>query len=170
MIKRTCVVLIGMLCAFNANAAGVNVKDIYFGGGLGLNSLSTFELSDGLGYQFFAGYDLPVKMGKGTLSIEAGYMDSGDVEFLTVPALPPFFAGGTIEVKFKGLWGNAVYSLPLKNNLSLLGRVGLDIGDDDGIMIGAGMGFQLDKKMEIRAEYVIRDIINSLQLNVIMRM
>lgn len=136
---------------------------IYFGAGLGFNSLSGIDLSDGMGYQFFAGYDLPVKMGKGKLSIEAGYMDTGNMEFAN-------FFGIPIEAKAKGLWGTAVYSLPLQKSLSLIARAGLDIGDDDGLIIGAGLGFKLSPKMELRGEYVIRDNVDSLQVNFVMRM
>lgn len=152
-----------MLLTGYAHAA--NKDDIYFGGGLGLNSLSGIDFSDGLGFQIFAGYDLPVKMGKGKLSLEAGYMDSGDIEFGAIP-----FFGTPLEVRFKGLWGNAVFSLPLQGKMSLLARAGLDIGDDDGLMIGAGLGFKINNKMEIRGEYVMRDFVDSLQLNFVMRM
>ena len=138
---------------------------LYLGGGLGLNSLSGIDFSDGVGYQLFAGYDLPVKMGKGKLSIEAGYMDSGDIEF----GANPFF-GTPLEARFKGLWGTAVFSLPIQAKLNVIARAGLDIGDDDGLMIGAGLGFKLNPKMELRGEYVIRDFVDSLQINLVMRM
>lgn len=150
-----------MLLTGYAHAA--NKDDLYIGGGLGLNSLSGIDFSDGLGFQIFAGYDLPVKMGKGKLSLEAGYMDSGDIEFGT-------FFGTPFEVRFKGLWGNAVFSLPLQDKLSLLARAGLDIGDDDGLMIGAGLGVKINNKMEVRGEYVIRDHVDSLQVNLVVRM
>ena len=145
----------------------VNSDKLYVGGGLGFNSLSAIDFSDGLGYQLFGGYTLPVKMGKGKLSLEVGYMDSGDME---VGAIPTFFGPVVIEDKAAGLWGNAVYSLPLQDKLNLLARLGLDIGDDDGLMFGAGVGFKLSSKMEVRGEYVIRDTIDSLQVNFVMKM
>ncbi|MDT8451150.1 MAG: hypothetical protein RQ936_00225 [Gammaproteobacteria bacterium] len=77
-MKKLTILFMVMLLTGYAHAA--NKDDIYFGGGLGLNSLSGIDFSDGLGFQIFAGYDLPVKMGKGKLSLEAGYMDTGNME------------------------------------------------------------------------------------------
>lgn len=137
--------------------------NFYLGGGLGLNSVDSLAFSDGVGYQVFAGFDLPVQMGKGKLSIEAGYMDSGDIDY--------GFSWWTKPViRAKGLWGTAVFSFPVQSKLNVLARAGLDVGDDDGLMIGAGLGFKLNNTMEIRGEYVIRDIVNSLQFNFVMRM
>ncbi|MDH5711993.1 MAG: porin family protein, partial [Gammaproteobacteria bacterium] len=120
-----------------------------------------------IGFQIFGGYDLPVKMGNGTLSVEAGYMDTGDMDGnVTLP----FFGSVPATASASGLWGNAVYTLPLQDKLDLLLRAGLDIGDDDGVMFGAGLGFDLNAKMQLRGEYVIRDTIDSLQLNFVMRM
>jgi len=54
--------------------------------------------------------------------------------------------------------------------LNVVARAGLDIGDDDGFMFGAGLGFNLNPKMELRGEYVMRDTVDSLQVNFVMRM
>lgn len=162
-MKKLSFIFFAMLVTGYSHAAGNN--KLYLGGGLGLNSVGSLAFGDGLGYQIFAGFDLPVKMGRGKLSIEAGYMDSGDIEFGTVP-----FLGTPLEVRFKGLWGNAVYSLPLQDRLNLILRGGLDIGDDDGLMIGAGLGLKINNKMELRGEYVMRDIVDSLQVNFVIKM
>ena len=170
-MRKLTVLVMAMLLTGYVQAA--NKNDIYFGGGLGLNSLSGIDFSDGMGFQFFAGYDLPVKMGKGKLSLEAGYMDTGKME-QSVTTVSPVFPFPVItvtgEAKATGLWGNAVFSLPLQDKLNLVLRAGLDIGDDDGIMIGGGLGFKLNSKMEVRGEYVIRDHVDSLQVNFVMRM
>jgi len=47
----------------------------------------------------------------------------------------------------------------------LPGRLGLGIGDDDGLMYGVGPGHDLTEKVAIRGEYVLRDEVDSLQLN-----
>ena len=169
-MKKSGVVLIALLSAFNVNAAdgskvSVDTKNIYFGGGLGLNSMSGFD--SGMGFQFFGGYEFPVKMGKGSLSVEVGYMDTGDME-TTVNI--PFVGSYTVDASASGLWTNAVFSLPLQDKLNLVARAGLDFGDDDGFMIGAGIGFELNAKMELRGEYVIRDNINSIQANFVVKM
>ena len=160
-MKKFSFIFIAMLMTGYSHAA--NVDKLYIGGGLGFNSLSGIDFSDGMGFQIFGGYDLPVKMGKGKLSIEAGYMDSGDMEVGNI-------FGFVVETKATGLWGNAVFSLPLQAKMNLIARAGLDIGDDDGFMLGAGLGFELNPKTELRAEYVIRNTIDSLQVNFVMRM
>ena len=63
-MKKLSFVLIAM-CIAGYSHAEVDSEKLYFGGGLGLNSLSGIDFSDGLGYQLFGGYTLPVKMGKG---------------------------------------------------------------------------------------------------------
>lgn len=175
MMKKLILIVSALLFTSNSYAA-VDAKKIYFGGGLGFNSLSGLDLSDGKGFQILAGYDLPVKMGKGMLSVEVGYMDTGNMEFsqtITTPAIPPFFPATSFtvtgEAKAKGFWGNAVYKLPLQDKMNLLLRAGLDVGDDDGFMFGGGLGFQVNRQIEVRGEYVIREEVDSLQFNVIFR-
>lgn len=161
-MKKLSLAFITMLFACNGYAADdskavIDAKKIYFGGGLGLNSLSGIDFSDATGFQVFAGYELPVEVGNGTLSVEVGYMDSGNFD-------------GPGNRKAKGVWANAVVSLPVQNKLSVIGRAGLDFGDDDGLMLGGGLGLQMNEKMEIRAEYVIRDNVDSLQFNLVVRL
>lgn len=169
MIKKSGFILVALLQAFNVSAAddsksAIDSKKIYFGGGLGLNSLSGIDINDGLGLQFFAGYQLPVEMTVASLSLEVGYMDSGNMD-----AKRNIFGTFSGEAKANGLWANAVFDFPLKDKLSVLARAGLDLGDDDGLMLGGGLGFQLSEKMDVRAEYVIRDHVDSLQFNLVIR-
>ncbi len=165
-MKKLSLVFVILLCVFNSHAeegskSVIDAKSIYFGGGLGLNSLSGLELNDGLGYQVFAGYVLPVKM-EAALSVEVGYMDSGDVD--------ANIRGRNVDVDAQGVWSTAVISFPLKDKFSVLARAGLDFGDDDGFMFGGGVGYQVSKKLDMRGEYVVRDNIDSLQFNVVIRL
>lgn len=146
--------------AENKKPATLDTKQLYFGGGLSMNDIGFGD--DAVGFQIFAGLPIPVDMGKAKLNGEVGYMDSGDFDV----NLGPF---GTVSESASGLWANAVVDVPLQNNISLIGRAGLDFGDDDGIMIGGGLGFHTSNKLEIRVEYVIRDNIDSLQANVVIR-
>jgi hypothetical protein len=132
----------------------IKKERIYLGAGVGVNSLS--GSSNSLGLQLFGGYIIPANLGDNRLSVEVGYMDTGN-----------FGNGGGSA---KGLWTAAVFDMPLKNDLSLLGRAGLDLGDDDGVMLGVGFGLKLNQKVRLRAEYVIRDNIDSLQLNAVLRL
>lgn len=135
--------------------------DLYGGAGLSSNSADGFD-DNATGFQFFIGYDLKgVKLGTGRVAVEAGYMDSGDFEVCN-----PFYClSGSAE----GLWGTGVVFLPVANQLDFIGRLGLDIGDDDGVMFGVGLGYAIDAKLQLRGEYVIRDNIDSLQANLAVR-
>lgn len=125
---------------------------IYFGGGVSANSWGS---EDEIGWQVFGGYDTGVRVGQAELAVEAGYMRAGDV--------------GRFDRKVDGIWATGVATLDIGPQWTALGRFGLDFGDDDGFMIGAGVGYALNAKAELRGEFVIRDNIDSLQLNYVYR-
>jgi len=101
-MKKLSFIFIAMLVTGYSHAVGSD--KIYFGGGLVFNSLSGIDLSDGMGFQFFGGYDLPVKMGKGKLSLVVCYMDSCYMEFGSI-------FGILVAVKATGLWGSSLFGL-----------------------------------------------------------
>jgi hypothetical protein len=142
------------LASGSAAAQGFDQRNLYVGGGLSFNSLSGFD--DAVGFQIFAGYLFtPVGVGQISLAAEAGWMTSGD-----------FSAPGQPDVSADGLWVNGVVGYPMTARFQFLGRAGMDFGDDDGLMFGIGLGYGLTSELELRAEYVVRDNINSTQVNV----
>lgn len=123
--------------------AGVANNDIDFG----------WWDEDATGFQVFGAYRLSnvnVMQGVGA-SIEAGYMDYG----FDWPG-----ADG-------GVWATFVVDGPISNSVGWLARAGFDFGDDDGLMVGAGLGFPVNNRTSLRLEYVVRDNIDSLQFNVV---
>jgi len=158
-MKRIIFVLSLLVAASSVHAQGIDAKKIYFGAGVGLNDASGFDSA--IGFQVFAGLPLAVDLGKANLAVEVGYMDTGNMDFKAGP-----FSG---SAKANGLWSTAVFSLPLQTSLDLVGRIGYDFGDDDGLMIGGGIGMSLANNMDLRFEYVIRDNIDSLQANLVIR-
>lgn len=154
-MKKLSILIISMLFVFQAHAQGFDSKQIFLGGGLSTNDIDFGD--DATGFQIFAGMPLPVNMGSAKLSAEVGYMDSGDFD-------GPF-GFGSFDVK--GIWTTAVIEFPISNNIDLIGRAGLDFGDDDGLMIGGGIGIPVSNKIDIRVEYVIRDNMDSLQANIV---
>ena len=126
-------------------------KKFSIGAGLSSNSISG-PVSDELGYQFFGAYNLSqVNLMKGVnSSVEFGYMDYG-------------FSGSDSS----GIWATYVVDGNIGGNWGWLGRLGLDFGDDNGLMLGVGVGYSVNSKMDLRGEYVIRDEIDSLQFNII---
>lgn len=132
-----------------APAQGFDRNNLYIGGGISLNSASGVD--DEMGLQVFVGYELdmadldPIK-----LAVEVGYMDIDDYNV-------------------SGLWVTGVATYALDAQFRLLGRLGFDFGDDDGLMVGAGLGYAFNRQVEVRGEYVVRDNIDSLQANVVYR-
>src|SRR5690625_6666671 len=113
-----------------ANAQGFDASNVYAGGGIGFNSLSGFD--DATGFQFFGGYKLDmVNLDPVGLSVEAGYMTTGDFKY---EECLPFFGCDSYSLSANGIWATAVFDCALTRELSALGRVGLDFGDDDGLM------------------------------------
>jgi hypothetical protein len=132
----------------NAEGSGINANNFYLGGGLGFNSGAT-------GFQFFGGYDFDFIINEDiSTAVELGYMDSGDFDN---------------DQDFKGLWVAAVESVPLSSKVDMLVRLGVDFGDDDGILFGAGLQYKFNTKAAFRVEHVVRDHIDSLQANVLFK-
>ena len=144
-----------VLAADQASKPLLNKSDVAIGAGIANNEIDLPAIfggdQDEIGFQFFAGIDLKkVNLMEGVnTSIEFGYMDYG------------FDGGGNSG----GLWATGVVDGGISGSLGWLGRVGFDFGDDDGFMFGAGLSLDLNAKTELRGEYVIRDNIDSLQLN-----
>jgi len=125
-----------------------------FSVGWGLSNNSASGLSDEIGFQFFGAYDLnQINLMEGVKSsVEFGFMDYG------------FKRNST------GIWGTYVIAGSLGNNFGWLARLGVDVGDDSGLMIGVGAGYDFARDMEGRIEYVVRDEIDSLQFNFLYRL
>lgn len=107
-----------------------------------------------------------IDLGPVQLAVEVGYFNSGKFsETVDLGILGRYKA----EADAKGVWATAVGSYPLSPEFSLIGRLGIDFGDDDGLMLGAGVGYAVSQQIEVRGEYVIRDNIDSLQANIVYR-
>lgn len=161
-MKKTAVfasVILGAGMATSASAQNLEFDpgNFYAGGGLSINSLSGWD--DAVGPNLFVGYNMGEIFGveKLDLMIEAGYMDTGDFERNT------FF--GTVEDNIAGVWTTGVVRYNLNDMWSFFGRLGLDLGDDDGVMIGGGAEFHLSEPFAIRGELVERDNVSSIQAN-----
>jgi hypothetical protein len=144
------------------NESGVTLKhnNFYLGGGLGFNSLPGF--GNAVGAQLLAGYEFDARIIGGiSTGIELGLMDSGDFDRFNGP--------GTVDGA-SGVWLNVVESVSMNSKFDMLVRAGLDMGDDDGLMVGAGIGYKFNNRTSWRTEYVVRDHIDSFQFNIIFRL
>jgi len=147
--------------AAQGSSVTINTSSFYLGGGLGFNS---WQGARSTGFQFLGGYEFAGKLnGDISSAIELGYMDSGTFEFKRLDN----GSTSSTDQKAKGMWLNYVGSYPIGNRVEGLWRLGLDFGDDDGIMAGAGMGYNFNRNWSLRSEYVIREAIDSFQFNLL---
>lgn len=118
------------------------------GAGISDNEINNPD-EDDTGFQFFAAYDLTqINLMEGVnSSVEFGFMDFG------------FPRDDT------GIWGSYVVDGSISGQFGWLAQVGLDIGDDSGLLVGAGLKYAINEKTDLRAEYVVRDEVDSLQFN-----
>jgi len=150
-IRAAAIGLIGMALSSVALAQGFDTSKLFFGAGLSSNDVSGSDSATG--YQIFGGYGFGEVTPKVFIDAEIGYMDTGNMSR----------RGG--DVKAKGLWASGVGRLMVAQNVELIGRLGLDFGDDDGLLAGIGAGLLLGKNFKLRLEYVQRDNVNSVQFN-----
>ena len=152
-------IVLGVLMIGNSHAESAGKDGFYFGGGATFNSVANAGNSTGL--QVFAGYDLDVLINNDIrMAFEVGYMDTGDFDL---------FGGGRIKGA-DGVWVAAPFRFAISNKAEALMRVGVDFGDDDGALVGAGFGYNFNRQVSLRSEYVVRDNVNSLQFNLLFRL
>ena len=154
-IRVMVLALVAMLFSSAAAGQGFDLRRLFFGAGVSQNKVS--GLDNGTGFQVFGGYNFPAIARNLYVDAEAGYMDTGKFK-RTAP---------TLETKAKGLWGSGVARYMVAPQWELLGRLGYDFGDDDGVMVGVGGGYIVNKNLKLRLEYVMRDTVDSLQFNVV---
>jgi len=145
------IALIGMALSSVAVAQGLDTRKLFFGAGVSSNDTSGSD--NATGWQIFGGYGFGEVTPKVFIDAEVGYMDTGNMTR----------RGG--NVKANGLWANGVGRLMLAPSIELIGRLGMDFGDDDGLMAGIGVGFLLTRSLKLRLEFVQRDNVDSVQLN-----
>jgi len=152
-IRAAAIGLIGMALSSVALAQGFDTNKLFFGAGVSSNDVSGSDSATG--FQIFGGYGFGEVTRNVFIDAEVGYMDTGNMSR----------PGG--NVKAKGLWASGVGRLMVAPSVELIGRLGFDFGDDDGLMAGIGAGVLLSKNFKLRLEYVQRDNVNSVQFNIV---
>jgi hypothetical protein len=140
----------------------IQTSNFYVGGGFGFNSYGGGRST---GIQFLGGYEFDFKLnGDISTAIELGYMETGKFDYKDLNN------GGTSSVNNQeadGVWLNVVETFPIGNKVEGIVRLGLDFGDDDGIMAGPGLGYNFNRQWSLRTEYVVREAVNSFQFNLL---
>ena len=141
-----------LLAVSGSIAVSAQAQGVYMGGSVGASrydgSVPGATLTDrsSAGIKLYGGYAFTPN-----ISLEAGYVNLGK------------FKGSAADVKADGVFVDAVGTLPLGNNFSVLGRLGtfngkLDstlAGSDRGtnLKVGAGVQYDLNPKTSVRAEW-----------------
>ncbi len=137
----------------------------YVGGGLAYNSPDLSGFDSAIGFQGFAGYDISdsVSIDESIgLSVEVGYASSGNFSWSGCSIL-----GVVCEWNSNGLWSTAVFDYQVKDKIKTIGRIGYDLANASGLIIGAGGLYTLNEQMDVVIEYVIRNRHKGLQANFI---
>jgi hypothetical protein len=140
--------------------SGFDTSKLFYGAGLSLNEVSGSD--SGTGFQIFGGYRFGEFAPKWQADVEVGYMDTGNMD---VEVCVPPFGCASASGRAKGLWSTGVARYMAAPQVELLGRAGMDFGDDDGFMFGVGAGYIVNRNVKLRGEYVIRDHVDSIQFN-----
>jgi hypothetical protein len=161
-----------VLCAMGAashalaqkgkSSGGFDSGKLFYGAGLSMNEVSGSDT--GTGFQIFGGYRFGEFAPKWQADVEVGYMETGN---MNVEVCVPPFGCASASGEAKGLWATGVARYMAAPQVELLGRAGMDFGDDDGFMLGFGAGYILNRKWKLRGEYVVRDNVDSTQFNVV---
>ena len=139
----------------------IQTSNFYIGGGLGFNSYSGGRST---GIQFLGGYEFDFKLnGDISTAIELGYMETGKFEGKNLNTGAT--SGSNQEAD--GVWLSVVETFPIGNKVEGIVRLGLDFGDDDGLMAGTGLAYNFNRQWSMRTEYVVREAVNSLQFNLL---
>lgn len=146
-----------------AAAQAFDSKNLFFGAGLSQNDVSGSDT--GTGYQVFGGYRFGKIAQNVSLDAEVGYMTTGDMEIKECATVLGNRVCVSADAEAKGLWATGVGRFSLNPQFDLIGRAGLDFGDDDGFMFGVGAGYNVNKQLQLRLELVERDNVSSVQLN-----
>ncbi len=126
-------------------------RDLFsIGAGISSNEISDPD-EDETGFQFLVAYDLPqVNLMEGVnSSVEFGIMDFG------------------FDEDDSGIWGSYVVDGPISAGIGWLAQAGLDIGDDSGLLFGAGLTTSPNETTVLRLEYTMRDDVDSLMINIL---
>ncbi len=156
-LRLMALALAAMVFSSAAAAQSFDLRRLFFGGGLSVNTVPGSD--DGAGFQVFGGYNFPAIASNLYVDAEAGYMDTGKLEVRCAQAV--------CDANAKGLWANGVLRYLVTPSVELIGRVGVDLGDDDGLMIGIGAGYIVGTRLKVRLELVQRDDVSSVQFNVV---
>lgn len=135
--------------------AGVSYNDLDFG-----SVVSGADNESALGVQGFVGIPVSTAIKGIDAFAELGFFRTNNFKF------------GDRKERVTGVSGSVVLQrdlIEVDPKLYGLARVGIEFGDDDGVLMGVGAGYRILPNVEMRAEFVNKDLITSYQGSALIR-
>lgn len=117
------------------------------------------------GFQIYGGYKLDYKLADTfNISIEAGYNDTGDFDGSAQ------IVNGSIvypdSFNTQTGWAAGVLSYNIYKRIDVQGTLGLEAGDEDGVIFGGGFDYHLDRRFDLKLAVIKRSESLSTQFNI----
>ncbi|MCY0964437.1 outer membrane beta-barrel protein [Parathalassolituus penaei] len=163
-MKKSVIALLPLLISGATLVHAENAIDhLQVGGGLSYNQIdSPFRhghSEDANGVNMFVGYEFDSGWNAIDTSVEVGFNRTDRFDEYHDNVAGPWVA----------LVGQRAVR-EVDPRLSVIGRVGLDVGDDDGVLMGVGFGFMIDPAVQLRAEYINRDATTQMLGSVVVKL
>ena len=153
-----------LILGFSILSYSAIAEGLYFGADLGQTD---YEGEDATSFRLLAGF--PVNE---SFSIEVAWLNQGEA---SESGIDPFFGPYSAKLEASGIQIAGIAALPLQDNMSLFGKVGLYIwevdvefsdfsgtfsGEDDGsdLTFGFGMSLEVNDEVSVRGSYEIINI------------
>ncbi len=155
-----------VLCSGVASAQDDQKKPYYIG--VGLTSSTPDDdnnFKQASGFQIYGGYKLEQKIADMIdITIEAGFHDTGDYDGKVK------IVNGNIvrdeSYNSAGVWAAGVFSYAITDSFDVQGTLGLDLGDDDGVLFGGGVVYHFNDRINLNWALINRSESQSSQINV----
>ena len=141
------------------------LKPFYIGIGATASAPDDDNYKNATGYQIYGGWKLDYKLvDTFNISIEAGYADSGDFD-----GSAQIVNGNIVypeSFNTQTVWGAGVLSYNFYKRFDVQGTLGLEAGDEDGVIYGGGLDYHVDRRFDLKLALIKRSESLSTQLNV----
>ncbi len=140
--------------------------------GLGLTASVPEEDSNyknAAGFQIYGGYKFENEnfdwkiLNYVDIAIEAGFHDTGDYD-----GSPKVVNGSIVRAdsyNSAGIWAAGVFSYNFSESFDAQGTLGVDLGDDDGVLFGGGVVYHFNDRINLNFAIIKRPESQSTQFN-----
>lgn len=160
-MKRIAAIAVATALVSAPAIAEMDNSKLYVGGGLSMDKTDIRGGDNEIGFHGFGGMDF-LEKDQLTLSAEAGLR----IVKVSASACGFGFCASASE-NATILYGAAVGKYAFTEEFSALGRLGLNIIDDSGIVFGVGGQYDINDQLGARLEYQMGPDLNSIMLSAV---